>query len=53
MNQAEINKECETCKLKKCPSNCFDRHVGSIIALKKLASNLDVKVNIITDQEDS
>ena len=44
MNKEEkINKECETCKLKVCPAKCFNRHVGSMIALGKLVNSAEKK----------
>lgn len=35
-NQSEINQECNNCEKIACPKSCFNRHVGSMIALQKL-----------------
>lgn len=39
--------ECEICKSKRCTKECFNTHVGSIIALQKLLDELNVKGHII------
>jgi len=41
--------DCETCELVKCPEECFNRHVGSMIALKKLTDSMGVKATIIDE----
>jgi len=41
MNQTEMNKECESCEKIACPKACFNRHVGSAIALGKLLGAIE------------
>lgn len=39
------HKDCLECSLKDCPAECFDRHVGSMIALGKLVSRVSREKN--------
>jgi len=41
------NRDCETCTKTVCPDECFDRHPGSKIALKKLAKKLGVEITVV------
>ncbi len=49
-NPAEINEECNTCLKIVCPKLCFNRHVGSMIALNKLMGAIeredDIKIYV-------
>lgn len=42
--------ECNYCEKISCPKACFNRHVGSMIALKKLIDNVeredDIKIYV-------
>ncbi len=40
-NQTDINKQCESCEKITCPKACFNRHVGSMIALGKLLGAIE------------
>ena len=40
-NQEMINKECESCEKIACYKACFNRHVGSMIALSKLLGAIE------------
>lgn len=40
------NKECETCN-KKCYPKCFNKHVGSTIALQKMLEQTNVNAIIV------
>ncbi|GAI09721.1 unnamed protein product [marine sediment metagenome] len=44
-------KRCEDCTLETCPEECFNRHVGSVIALGKLCNSIDVKAVIVGDEK--
>jgi hypothetical protein len=46
------NKDCETCELEKCPEECFNRHPGSMIALRKLVKESGKDVHIVGDYHD-
>lgn len=40
-SQDEINQECDYCEKITCTKACFNRHVGSMIALSKLLQALE------------
>ncbi len=40
------NEDCLKCSLKYCPPACFDKHIGSRIALGKLVNEANDKENI-------
>ena len=46
----EHYKDCEVCRLVMCPSECFERHVGSVIALKKVVASTGVKATILDEE---
>jgi hypothetical protein len=37
------NEECKTCTKENCSKECFNTHVGSVIALQKMFAELGVK----------
>lgn len=41
--QDELNRHCLSCSLKYCPSQCFDIHIGSRIALGKAVTEFSEK----------
>jgi hypothetical protein len=45
----KIYKACQECKLVNCPNECFESHVGSVIALKKVIGSTGVKATIIDE----
>lgn len=43
-------KDCEACRLSRmCPDECFEKHVGSVTALKKVVKSTGVKATIIDE----
>ncbi len=46
-NRTEFIEDCAHCSLKRCPEACFNRHPGSMIALRKLCDASGKKVHII------
>lgn len=42
---------CEQCDLKQCPENCFNRHEGNMIALRKVCDATGKKVHIIGEHQ--
>lgn len=48
ISQEDINQECYYCEKIACSETCFNKHVGSMIALQKLLDHIEREDGIKT-----